>query len=230
MPPPSPKDVTKSARKVARPLIVSCVVLLAALTLKITLEEREEVIPQRSSFSGFPMVLNEWRGKGDRLETLVLDALKLDDYFIADYHNDAGEQVNLYVAYYASQRKGESVHSPRSCLPGGGWQITGLTQRPIVGVTASGRPLTVNRVEIAKGEYRQLVYYWFQGRGRIITNEYLVKWFLFWDSLIKRRTDGALVRLTSLVAPGMDMDDADRRLEAFAREVAPYLDAYIPKE
>ena len=93
---------------------------------------------------------------------------------------------------------------------------------------AHWRPLEVNRVVIQKGDISQVVYYWFQGRNRIITNEYMVKWFLFWDSLTRSRTDGALVRLTAFVAPGEDIAEADRRLTSFARDVSGLLSDYIP--
>ena len=69
-------------------------------------------------------------------------------------------------------------------------------------ITVQGSPLAVNRVQIAKGDHRQLVYYWFQQRGRVVTNEYLVKWYLLWDALTKNRTDGALVRLVVNVGEG----------------------------
>ena len=158
----------------------------------------------------------------------IIDALKFDDYFIGDYVNQNGEAVNFYVAYYGSQSAGESAHSPRSCIPGGGWRIKSLTQEEVSGVSIGDAPLIVNRVVIQKGDISQVVYYWFQGRNRIITNEYMVKWFLFWDSLTRSRTDGALVRLTAFVAPGEDVAEADRRLTAFARDVSGLLTDYIP--
>ena len=86
----------------------------------------------------------------------------------------------------------------------------------------------MNRVLIKKGEYTQLVYYWFQQRGRDITNEYLVKWYLFWDSMTKSRTDGALVRVVAQVPPGGDVTSVEGRLQDFIRSVVPYLGEYIP--
>jgi EpsI family protein len=103
-----------------------------------------------------------------------------------------GNVVNLYIAYYNSQRKGEAVHSPRSCLPGGGWQMRDFGQRSeLPGVPVDGQPLRVNRTLIELGNQRELVYYWFQQRGRVIDNEFAVKWYLFWDALTRHRTDGA---------------------------------------
>jgi len=92
----------------------------------------------------------------------------------------------------------------------------------------TGESQKVNRLLIKKGEYGQLVYYWFQQRGRIITNEYMVKWLLFWDSMNKGRTDGALVRLTTSVMPGDDLEQAEKRLRDFMALVKPKLPAYIP--
>ena len=122
--------------------------------------------------------------------------LKLDDYLLAELRDSpSGDPINLYIAYYNSQRKGEAVHSPRSCLPGGGWQLRDFDQRTLSNVQIDGQPLRVNRTLIELGNQRQLVYYWFQQRGRVITNEFAVKWYLFWDALTRHRTDGALVRL-----------------------------------
>ena len=133
--------------------------------------------------------------------------------------------VNLYAAYYGSQRKGASVHSPRTCLPGGGWQIADFAQHTVDGASVNGQPLRVNRALIKMGDAAQLVYYWFQQRGRVMTNEYLVKWYLFQDALLRGRTDGALVRLTTFVPPGGDLGAADARLggsgAADAAELAP---------
>ena len=137
--------------------------------------------------------------------------------------------VNLYVAYYASQRKGQSVHSPRTCIPGGGWKIVSLDRHSVDGITLNGQALLVNRTVIQMGDYRQLVYYWFQQRGRNLTNEYLVKWFLFWDALTRNRTDGALVRLTTLVPTNEKLSDADHRLVDFAKNMSPHLKDYIPE-
>ena len=136
--------------------------------------------------------------------------------------------VNLYVAWYDSQQSGRSAHSPSTCLPGGGWEMKEFGQVDVPGVAVEGRQLRVNRALIAMGPNRQLVYYWFQQRGRVLTNEYLVKWYLFWDALTRRRTDGALVRLTAPLVEGQDVTEADRELADFARETAPRLRAYIP--
>lgn len=227
-PEPTPADATIIYRKIPTQVFAATGVLVLALLVSTQLDERTEIIPERVSFAGFPGQIGSWKGRPDQLEQIVLDQLKLDDYVITDYVDEEGRQVNFYVAYYGSQSKGESAHSPRSCLPGGGWRIKSFTLEEVSGVSIAGVPLTVNRFVIQKGDISQVVYYWFQGRNRIITNEYMVKWFLLWDGLTRSRTDGALVRLTAFVAPGEDPAEADRRLTSFAKDVSGILSDYIP--
>ena len=163
--------------------------------------ERVDAAPTRQDFTRLSMNEGVWSGRRDRLDGVYLEALKLDDYVLADFNAAGRPPVNLYVAYYNSQRKGESVHSPRSCIPGGGWRISGIASRDIALAGGAGH-LSVNRVVIERGDVKQVVYYWFDQRGRVLTNEYLVKWYIFWDSLTRNRTDGAMLRLTVPVLAG----------------------------
>ena len=229
-PEPSPKGAAVRYRTMPRSLVVSAFIIMAAAFSSTMLERREEIIPQRADFSSFPLKIGQWEGVGEQMEQIYVDALKFDDYIMANYHDDEEHMVNFYVAYYGSQRKGESAHSPRSCLPGDGWQMVDLTEKNIPGASINGVPLRVNRVEIRKGDHKQLVYYWFQQRGRVITNEYLVKWYLFWDALTKNRTDGALVRLITFVSPGEEVYKAESRLDDFAKAVSGELEDYVPGE
>jgi EpsI family protein len=121
------------------------------------------------------------------------------------------------------------VHSPRTCLPGGGWKIVEFEEVSVPGVTAAGVPLRVNRSLMAFGSNRQLVYYWFQQRGRVVTSEYMAKWYLFWDSLTMNRSDGALVRLIVPIAESGAPSDADSDLARFARDIEPLLERYVPR-
>ncbi len=202
--------------------VLAVVALPAAL-----LPERVEAVPQRATFEEFPMMLSGWSGQRQAMEQIYLDALKLSDYVLADYRHAGGAPVNLYISYYDSQRKGESAHSPRVCLPGGGWEIEEFGQRTLPGITVGGRELRTNRAVMAYGNNKQLVYYWFQQRGRIITNEYLVKWYLFWDALTRNRSDGAMIRLITPIPAGATAR-ADAELQEFARALAPRLDRYLP--
>lgn len=185
-------------------------------------------IPSRKTFADFPLVIGKWQGSPDPLQQIYLKALKLTDYVMADYSTPEGDHVNFYVAYYASQAAGDSAHSPRSCIPGGGWVINSFTQRAIP-VGGNRLPVWVNRTVITKGNQRDVVYYWFQEQGRDVTNEFLVKWWIFWDALTLHRSDGALIRLVTSLAPGEKPAQADARLSAFLRAVYGYLPAYVPK-
>lgn len=174
------------------------------------------------------MELGRWRGIHQSLDSVYLDQLMMDDYMLADYVDGAGDSMNFYVSWYNSQRKGQAVHTPRACLPGGGWQIQDLAQRTLPGIAVNGQPLRVNRAIIQLGNQREVIYYWFQQRGRVIDNEFAVKWYLFWDALIRHRTDGAMVRLITVLPTSGTEEAADRRLTEFAALIAPHLDRYVP--
>jgi EpsI family protein len=204
-------------------LVAAAAVLGAAVALSYLVPQRAEATPQRRWFVDFPLTFAGWRGQQGRIEDQYLDVLKLDDYLMADFSNGTGV-VNAYAAYYESQRDGESVHSPRSCIPGGGWRITEFSQQTVDAVTS----FRVNRALIELGDQRQLVYYWFKQRDRELTNEYAVKWFIFVDALLDRRTDGALVRLMTAVPPGEDIASADARLRTFAVAARAELSPFVP--
>jgi exosortase D (VPLPA-CTERM-specific) len=227
-PAPTPKVPPATARPIPASLYASVAVLVLAAAGALSLPERAESIPQRTSFGEYANTIDGWTGRREAIEGVYLDALMLDDYYLADFTRGTEPPINFYIAWYNSQRAGHSTHSPRSCLPGGGWQIKSLTQRTLPGVRAVREALRVNRALIQLGAQRQLVYYWFQQRGRVMTNEYLVKWYLFWDSLTRNRTDGALVRLVVPLPPGGTDLAADRQLTEFAAAATPTLAPFIP--
>ncbi|HEX2584185.1 MAG TPA: VPLPA-CTERM-specific exosortase XrtD [Steroidobacteraceae bacterium] len=206
--------------------VIALSMMLVAVPAVYAVPKETEVIPQREFFNSFPLNMDGWQGKHGQLDQVYLDGLKLDDYFIADYQSSSGLPVNFYVAWYDSQQAGHSVHSPRSCLPGGGWNIKSIEPTQIDNV--NGRAMHANRVVMEYGGQRQLVYYWFQQRGHIITSEYTVKWYLFVDALLRHRSDGALVRAVVPVPEGTSLAAADAQMIAFIRNVAPKLSPYIP--
>jgi exosortase D (VPLPA-CTERM-specific) len=227
-PMPTPPGATLRKRRLPPTFVAAASVLVAFVVIAVVLPRPVEMFPDRATFSEFPMRFGTWTGRRGALETVYLDQLKLDDYLLADYVNDHGRQVNLYMAYYNSQRKGDAVHSPRACLPGGGWELREFDQRDMSTVRINGQTLRVNRTLIELGNQRQLVYYWFQQRGRIVTNEFAVKWYLFWDAVTRHRTDGALIRIIASVPLGADESEADRQLTDFASRIAPDLTRYLP--
>ena len=189
------------------------------------LVKSEEIIPSRSSLLDFRMQLGSWHGAPLAMEKQYLDVLKLDDYLLANFANDR-QIVNLYVGYYGSQQKGRTPHSPAACIPGGGWAINSLevvdVRRP------AGSAFPVNRAVIQKGEEKQLVLYWFKQRDRLLAQEGLVKFYLFWDAVVKHRSDGALVRLVTPILSQDDEAAAERRLLEFAELVSTELPRFVP--
>ena len=229
-PEPTPKDANIQYRQINKPFYASSILMVVVALSVFALPDRVEIEPERKSFAQFPLELEGWQGRSGYIEQVFLDALKLTDYVMNDYFDEERNRINFYSAYYASQRAGASAHSPKSCIPGGGWRISSFGQHNVEGVSLGGVPLSVNRLLIQKDENKQLVYYWFQQRGRIITNEYMMKWYLFWDSLTRNRTDGALIRLTVLLEGNKDVVDADQRMTAFIKQMAPLIDDYVPSK
>jgi exosortase D (VPLPA-CTERM-specific) len=227
-PEPTPDNAKIKSRPLPRQIIAVNIILVVALVGALSFEQREETIPERKEFVLFPLDMGEWKGRNLTMEQIYIDTLKLSDYILTDYTGDDGMPVNFYSAYYESQRKESTTHSPRACIPGGGWRITSHETHDVEGVNIGGVPLSVNRLVIQKGDVKQLVYYWFQQRGRIITSESILKWYFFVDSISRNRTDGALVRITTVLLPGQDISIADERLREFAKTISPILQEYVP--
>lgn len=202
------------------PLILAIGLLVVSGVTAQFLDKRIESFPKHKPFVNFPLQLSAWTGKHEKLDADVVKKLGMTDYLLVNYTDNQPSLVNFYVAYYQSQRKGVSPHSPRVCIPGGGWEIADFKR-----IEANGHP--VNRVLIKKGSQRQLVYYWFQGHGRVVANEYINKWYLFVDSIFKNRTDGTLVRLVTNIAPNEDMSKADARIVSFMAVSEEQLNEFI---
>lgn len=188
---------------------------------------RQEVIPERTPFAQFPSTLGAWTGRSSSLEKQVEHFLGLTDYVLSDFARADNRTVNLYVAYYASQRKGVSPHSPQVCIPGDGWHIVDF-QRTGYADQARGVSLPFNRVVIERGGQKQIVYYWFQQRGRAVANEYVSKFRLLADAIYLNRTDGALIRLTTPVYSGETEQEGDTRLQGFVHDLLPPMTQFLP--
>jgi len=228
LPDPIPVEIQRKSRLV-KPLSWFVPVLLAGIMLSsLYVQGRENDIPERRVFAEFPLVMAGWKGRTGTIEDDILASLKSEDYLTSDFVGPDGRVVNLWIAYYADQAAGSAAHSPRSCIPGGGWLIEDLSVRSIDSIQVGAGPLEVNRLLTKKGDYTQVVYYWFKQRERNVTNEWMVKWFLFWDGITRNRTDGALVRLITIARPGEDLSVVDERLVDYLNVVYPHLSEYIP--
>jgi exosortase D (VPLPA-CTERM-specific) len=213
-----------------RPAIGALAITVAALGLGSLVGTHDEVATTRSSFSIFPREIADWRGSEAPVDQASLDVLKPYDYLSLNFVSGADRNiVNLWSTYFASQRVGSLAHSPSTCIPGGGWQIEQMNVAVIPqGALPGSSAVSVNRILIQKDGQRELVYYWFQGRGRVETSETLVKWHILTDALSRNRTDGALVRLVTSVGHDGEIAEADATLQKFMLESMPLLSAYIP--
>ena len=207
--------------------IISVITLLSVILVSYQVQFRVKV-PIRHSFVQFPMNMAEWRGTRQIMEQQFIDALKFSDYISADYYDQHGKTINFYVVYYDDQLKGESVHSPESCLPSSGWDFErqGTIDFP---AEAGKGSIKVNRAMLEKDGFRAVAYYWFPMRGKILTQLYEIKLHNFWDAMTKHRTDGALVMVLTPVYPVESMQDADQRLQKFVKEVQPALKDFLPE-
>jgi exosortase D (VPLPA-CTERM-specific) len=210
-----------------RASLLAGIILLAGTCMVTTLPPRTEIIPPRQPLALFPMEFRGWRGTPQTLDRDSLDALGLTDYLLADYAREAsdGGPLNFYIAYYASQRAGIHAHSPQLCIPGGGWSI--ISQSIVEVPLASGGSINANRVVIEKRGARQVVYYWFEERGRHIAKEGELKYYALKDALIDNRSDGALVRVVASVH-GDDETAADSMARKFVGEIGPLLPSFVP--
>lgn len=175
------------------------------------------------------MVVGDWTGKDFPLQPDVLKILGAGDVLTRFYSKPTpGPLIDLFVAYFPSQRTGETMHSPQNCLPGTGWTPLEHSFRELA--APGGRRIVVNRYLIAKGLDRDMVLYWYQSHGRTVASEYRAKIYLVADSIRSGRSDGALVRVITPVGRSEDAQAAEARAAAFAEGILPLLDKHIPKE
>jgi EpsI family protein len=192
---------------------------------------RQELVPPRESFARFPQQIGRWTGsKAPDFDTEVLEILGVDDYLNwVVRRQDA--VVGLYVGYWATQRHGDTMHSPMNCLPGSGWEPLGRDTIAIPVVTDAGpRSMTVNRIIIQKGLDRQLVLYWYQSHQRVVASEYAGKVYTVLDAIRHNRSDAAMVRVvTPLRANSLAAEaEAERTATEFVQELAPQLTRFLP--
>ena len=194
----------------------------------------------RKPFAEFPLQLGTFQGRDREMDERVLDLLKLTDYVMRVYvptssgkpqagafeghTRQAAAPVWLYAGFYGSQRTGATYHSPKNCLPGGGWVFK--SSEPVTGVIPGRPDAAINRVVIERGFDRQLILYWYQDRGRIVASEYAAKGYLILDATTRNRTDGALVRVSTPIVGSED--EAFRHAVAFVGEAFPALGEYLP--
>lgn len=200
------------------------VVLVVQAALFYTASRGESAL-FAAPLSGFPTVAGTWKLQQEGfIEQGELDILKADDTMTRWYTGPAGG-ANLFIAYFKTQRTGQSPHSPKNCLPGSGWQPS---ESGRVDMTTPAGTIHINRYVVARGDNQSLVFYWYQSQGRVIADEFAAKFYLISDSIRKHRSDTALVRVVVPVAPG-GMARAEQTGTDFVRTFYPVVKGYLPQ-
>lgn len=203
------------------------VLLLAGTAMLLHLRAHVDQNPPRELLAQFPHTLAGWRGSDLQIDQESLDVLGAGDILSRIYFlNKQTPPVSFFVGYFPSQRTGQTIHSPKNCLPGAGWSFESSSTADLV--DAQGRPHRIGEYIIANGEARQFVLYWYQAHGRGVASEYMAKIYMVADAIRLNRTDGALVRVITPIVPGEDASAAKERAEAFTRQFAALLPRFIP--
>ena len=208
-------------------------VLMLATALVLQAHSRNEYFPPRASLGSLPSQIDGWTGTDSVIDKQTLDILGPGEFLVRDYERTSQPEatrepwINLYVAYFPSQKAGDTIHSPNHCLPGAGWVPTSRETVRLNGPDGTSFP--VNRYIVAKGQDQQLVLYWFQAHGRAVASEYWAKYYLVSDSVRMNRSDGGLVRLMSPMLQGESADAAEARIMKFGSQLVPLMDNYIPR-
>lgn len=205
------------------------VAMLLCVAIFLQARGRKEVFPPRQPLAAFPQEIGTWRGDDIAISQDVRDVLGPGDFLLRVYQDTATFQpdVDLFVAYFPTQRAGDTIHSPKNCLPGAGWSPIENNQTRLA--IPGEAPFAVNRYVIAKGGDRQLVLYWYLAHDRAVASEYWAKFYLVTDSMRMNRSDGSLIRLTTPMQRGETVDHAQQRLLALAGLIVPRMDDYVPR-
>ncbi len=221
----SPKT---ESREVPKTLLAVFAVSTLAAGLAFYIDSRPEFIPDRPQLVVFPGKIDKWQGEAYAGSIAQMNLLGADDHLFSNYrHQDDNKLIDLYIAYFDRQTDDKNPHSPKACLPGSGWEIVTIEQ--VVKQIGPTKSIPVTRMIIQKGAHKQLMYYWFNLHGRKIADEYEMKAYMLRDRILLNRSDGAIVRITSVNYPGESLESVEERMDDFLASLDPVLDDFIPK-
>lgn len=204
---------------------VAVVLLLVTLGCLQGMSRPREV-PLIKPLSDIPLALGTWNGHSITFDERTLDNAGVDQYIMRTYHTPAHAPVSVYVGFYSHQKVGHTIHSPRRCYPGSGWELVSAEKKRIPAAGAHRKQIPVNSLLIRRNDAQQMVYYWYQSRGRIITSEYREKLYMILDTIVRGRNDGALVRI-STEAFG-SAQETEESLREFVGDFYPQLMQCLP--
>ena len=216
-----------SGLKVGTTSFISATVLLAGVAIFLHLHVGNEPPVSPVELQRFPTELGDSTSTDIPIDQDTLDKLGHGDFLHRVYQATGQPPIDLFIAYYPSQRAGETPHSPQNCLPGSGW--TPIQNQRILLAMPGHAPFPTNRYLIAKGDSRQLVLYWFWAHNRGVASEWWAKYYLVKDSIQMNRSDGSLVRITTPMYHGESADAAQQRILPFVGKVLPLLNTFVPE-
>jgi len=189
-------------------------------------ERAGEAHVSRQALKDFPSQLGSWHqvGADSRFDAETERILRADDYLSRNFVSNS-RTASFYVGYYATQRNGATYHSPLNCLPGSGWVMSDAARITITPV-GGGAPFEANRFVVSNGRDRALMVYWYQGRGRAVASEYWGKIYTVLDSVRRRRSDGAMIRV--MIPLGNSQEEAQKTALELAAQAASQLPAFVP--
>ncbi len=205
------------------------VLLLAVTALLLHRRGDADRVPRSEPVSAMPVNIGPWSGQDIPMDDAVLAVLGKGDFLNRVYTDPSAPRtppIGLFIGYFATQRTGQTIHSPQHCLPGAGWTFESARYTDLQ--DATGKNYRVGEYVISNGESRQFVLYWYQAHGRSIANEYISKAYMIADAMRLNRTDGALVRVITPMAPNESVDAAKDRVLRFTGLMAPQLSRFIP--
>jgi EpsI family protein len=206
---------------------VMAALLIGSTAIFLYAHNRQEVLPPRMPLASFPAQIGSLNSTDIAIGKDQLEVLGEGEFLHRIYEDRQHPFIDLFIAFYPSQRTGETPHSPQNCLPGSGWAPLENTRIHLQ--MAGHAPFPVNRYVIAKGDSRELVLYWFWAHNRGVASEYWNKFYLVSDSIKMNRSDGSLIRITSPVLPGETIAAAQERISPFVNRVLPLLNDYVPR-
>lgn len=217
----------KRATSRDNPRYIAMLVVLSLTAILSILVRHGKATPPRQPLDNFPYQVGAWRGMSlGKFPEEVMRVLQASDYLNRNYSLPDGNTVNLYIGYYEQQRAGESMHSPKNCLPGDGWEVLESRQVPLE-IPALHKTIEVNHYVVEREQQKEFVLYWYDTHGRAFASEYEGKAILVWEGLKTGRTDGSLIRV--MFHYTNSEQDAAKMAHTFASQVYPLLKDYLPE-
>ena len=203
------------------------VLLLAATALFLHVRPAADHNPPSEPLALLPFIIDGWAGSDQTVDPGTRETLGAGDILARVYSQGARTQpIGLFIGYFPTQRTGQTIHSPKHCLPGSGWVFDESNSLDLIDV--NGKPHRVGEYIISSGATKQFVIYWYQAHGRSVADEYMAKIYMVVDAIRMNRTDGALVRVITPISSGEDVSAARNRAERFTMQLAPLLPRFIP--